>query len=525
MRDMELTVYNVGQGLCTLYTGILDDGSPYCAIFDCGTVAHHPAYSKEFLLGLIFGKIGALKQIGLIVISHQDSDHWSMLFDILAKYFGMPDEFFFKRDRFRCEKKSDYIDLINRTGRLLRLKRMVTEETCEHDLEYTVSTEGGLGDFNFSIEFYDKYKTYHIEIKKNPCKNICIKVVETDLKGNSNSVPPLISSPVNTVQELCEIIKQLEKELIAYVAPFGITDIYFGFHVSHMVRCVLEQLFDYDDLEDILNDVPPIEPRDVSIRCVIWGGRKANAECRRGRELLKILGYERFIWNFFLEEDGAFVETNELYIDINKQMTYSGYDQDLEDCKGDGIGKLEIERNVSSAVVYLHMGDSARALLPGDLTVHAFTRLQTIIRDKGDCEETVFVAPHHGSKNTNFCGCEYDEEPLVQLLGELIRGENCGGVFISALVSKFGHPSRLFVSTAMAYCYNEGNPHVICFGNDSGYKFREWIEEDVYCTEEIGKPSINYPNDFMGASSHESVFLPPESGREKRRTPPKRCFL
>ncbi|MCH5252256.1 MAG: hypothetical protein J1F22_04720 [Lachnospiraceae bacterium] len=89
MTNVEVYTYNVGQGLFNI---LIDKGKsglcggPFCAIFDCGKVQHCGKYDWAAIKKEAINLLVKVKGPDLIVISHQDTDHWDHLKDLLEEY-------------------------------------------------------------------------------------------------------------------------------------------------------------------------------------------------------------------------------------------------------------------------------------------------------------------------------------------------------------------------------------------------------------------------------------------------------
>lgn len=164
MRDYSLRVYNIGQGLFSLFIGIKDDNEPYVAIFDCGTVG---SYDQEITslclqeaIWLIRYNIHSTK-IDLVVISHQDIDHWNLLLNII--YTLEFDEPECPNFRYAIGKKSFFEKITSENGREITLKnsRYILEVGKIKELvecaETTITTSDKFND----ISIIAKYINYN----------------------------------------------------------------------------------------------------------------------------------------------------------------------------------------------------------------------------------------------------------------------------------------------------------------------------------------------------------------------------
>lgn len=94
MDNLELHVFRVGHGLCTLVHGVVN-GMPYNAVFDCGfmSICSSEKYNGYNLSSGINNSLNMMRDIiinngdhlDLLVSSHQDEDHNSLLLRLIAK--------------------------------------------------------------------------------------------------------------------------------------------------------------------------------------------------------------------------------------------------------------------------------------------------------------------------------------------------------------------------------------------------------------------------------------------------------
>lgn len=152
----------------------------------------------------------------------------------------------------------------------------------------------------------------------------------------------------------------------------------------------------------------------------------------------------------------------------------------LDQCNFSGGGSsTSLKHNASSAVALWHI-NNMKVLYPGDATIHTmyYMRTRGLLSYAKDC---IMLAPHHGSGTTSgkaSCGAGQDS---WEELGYFLNGIQPSEIIISAgEENRHGHPNSSFIEKSeQALGYKATAKHNICYNTQrSGNKNR------VYCEKE-----------------------------------------
>lgn len=544
MREVLLNVLNVGQGLCSVVTGTKDNGEPYCGIFDCGTLAYNPVCSRQQTLAQIGNLICKTGQpvITDIVISHQDIDHWSMLMDILSGYFGMKKGWLYRKNKFVYTMAAGGARLFSFS--LSRHSHAYFEGWFEKEksvqkLDYTIREDERVSEFYYEGTFYEEGKQWEISVSDNAWLfNYDGKsklTVDLACRSDTGEVIAKVYYEIRIPLMEIEVYPELMNRILGYVVNnkiyfdenrFGRADkMYLRGHIRAACDLVQNDQHSFSDIYDIVTSVPdntPVKP----IQNLVWGGAKPSSKCKLAQKIMSHMCDNGFIERFSEYPDGGyFVFQEDELCDI--ESFDERYDSDMEDAHGETMQQLNIKRNATSVVTCMTFAHEGRFLFPGDLTVHRFEWLRDVVIDEEPYAVSVMTAPHHGSDVTNFCILHDNEhiQPLHLLL-DLFQNDTQRIFVVSALLSKFGHPGKDFMTYAVGYA-SDGSMHNICYGEEvqkgrsiTCQRKTEMIAQDVYCTEMTDLYGYCYPpvNDAAGARLLQAP-------RITRKIPSKRLFI
>lgn len=545
MQNVTLNVLNVGQGLCSIVTGIKDDGNPYCGIFDCGTLQYNSDFKKEVTLDHINDliNISGQKVITDIVISHQDIDHWSMLMDIISIYFEMNNGRLCNKNYFVCIWAQEGFRLFT-VNRFLNFTANFEGEFENNryvqKITYKIYSNEIVRTFKYEGIFYDAGKRWEIQVvlpgDVNPNAP---KFLEVTIKCRNDAEKTLAKAYVKEMAadmqicECCQNVKRMLEDAITDQLKYddqeiGVKDlILLRGHIRSICKLTDKNQYDFSDIVKRLesaSEMPPVSP----IQNFIWGGAKPGSECRLAQKIIEIMQRFCMIVNFSTYSDGGYVMYKDDRLMETGAMVCECYDSDMADLHGETMQQLNIMRNVTSVVTCMNFEDQVRFLFPGDLTVHRFVPLVEAVEDENAYMESIMIAPHHGSDVTNFCILQNNLsiQPLILLLD--LFAKDASRIFIvSALSSKFGHPGRAFLN--YAFCgASDGFEHNVCYGKEilvfGKPEYEPIIEEtiaDVFCTEmEQYGLCFSYPETQTAVCSERT-----QAPRRQCKAPSKRLFI
>lgn len=468
MENVHFYTYNVGHGVCTLLTGVKEDGSGmYCGIFDCGSKANNPIYDKSVILDDMEEKIREIGHIDDIVISHQDIDHNKYLFDLICKINGI-------------EVNNKYV-LVGKKNEYILEKR---KQEGTHFLTFYIRDKKNSVQRAYVDVFY-QYGAHKIFIDWGD-NDLCFFSV-TIFYGSEH--------------EYDRHTLVIEVPLPSKYHPIGI----YRFYVDKEENVVFFQAGDDDKLEElytilseitggsinckrILKEVTDgicsgetlqylnskiesdVHSINTKISNIVFGGG-----CREPRYMalisfMEYIGKKNYI-NVFQAEFGGYLELT-YDTESNKeneksivQLSADGWHVDACIQTADNV-----YRNATSVVTNFSVGSdesisNMSILLPGDVTVHKLDYLNLKIGKSNKID--LFLAPHHGSDNSNFFWEDKknrillgETQPLYTLLKELTY---CNIVF-SAYNDKDAHPGCLFMEKTLEYAEKSAPKHSVIYG-------------------------------------------------------------
>lgn len=533
MQEVVLFVLNVGQGLCSVVSGIKDDGNPYCGIFDCGTLEYNPKFNKDATLANIkeLIEITGEKVITDIVISHQDIDHWSLLMDILSDYFDMPKGQIYRKNKFLCTMEMDGIELfaINEPNLgYAHYEAMFENDYNRQTISYALRDDELVSSFYYEGIFYEVGQNW--EITASICRfvgNCNLRLLHVGLVCNEDTGDEIAKTDYQVPIPFMQMEECLQKVGMALsLAKEKFRDMYLEAHIITACFLMREHRYSFSKIEEFVTSVPD-ETWENPIERFVWGGAEPSSKCRAAQELIKLMSENGLIGNFKTYPYSGYVKFEHDELRYTEAMTFQFYDSDMVDAHGETIHELNIKRNVTSVVACMKFKDQMRLLFPGDITVHRFELLVETVKDEISYAKSIMLAPHHGSDVTNFPGLpdgssSYPIEPLHSLLSLFAKDEE--KIFVvSAFLSKFGHPGYHFMMEAIK-CASDGDSHKVCYWNeDQGKEVREEIVRDVFCTE---MEQEQYGLHFSYSAPENAVCS--ERKREPRgqcKAPSKRLFI
>ena len=444
MKDAHFYVYNVGHGVCTLLTGTKDDGSEYCGVFDCGTKASNPACDRKVVYDHMIQKITNIGHIDDVVFSHQDRDHHSMF---LTLFFG--------------------VNNINESNDFGIQGRQMWKKMGKNTY-YTFKKLKGEDHYEYVFHRYTKNLWVTREINWDiTAKNVIIAKVGLKKKNKNSELQTqctaliysfldlskynlifsygsiMFNKSSNDLSELYDVFENDQYPVLQKV-PRNLK-----LNTKKELEFLMERISDDTFKNELSAQLysPCLQPLYIKINSILFGGGSTGMEYEFLQSLMNSI-YDKRIKAY---PNGAYLRMNE-FAYVDKPPLLSS-DLNIRGHKGKpNIGTLEIMRNATSLVVQFVVDTSVKKsiLLPGDVTVHKIASLNNKI--KNPKETWVFLAPHHGSDNTNFKytsgGTMVGSQPIEDLLS-LIFNIKLNNV-ISAYHSINHHPGNFFFCKSMA---------------------------------------------------------------------------
>lgn len=518
MKKHYIHVYNIGQGLCTILRTEPGGDGNYFGIFDCGTLRER---NKDSVINTIARYARQRGCIDSIVISHQDIDHWSMLLDIIWKSYQIESNQIIFHDKFYLNRERNGMTIYEasetgsikcseiETGNVYNGNFCVEADENEVIQGFELYSQflkcRGLGETVFRLSWNCAASEMNLEVSVDS-----IMVEDTENPGHyiNQSYQRLLAvdferegfasgnwSCVRREIERQNIYKEIEGDI-------GFSRL-FESHFNRFLDYIGKFEFSYQNMYAVLSQPTNFNFQGCHIGKIWLGGDYWEIGYRRLYSILTKLvkiGLVRNV-NGFTEDSPADSGADERICGLMRadqsticrddiSTSVFTIDDDLEDCVSHMVGNITpaVLHNASSLIVEFDTSTeeiSRRALYPGDATVHVFGQLADALAGPEDFERTFFVAPHHGSLHTNYCGG--NQQPFHQLLDKL-TGEKTvrlSGCVISAWGEVFGHPGKRFVYDMREYVKDDHPDvpaHSVCYFED-GTRKEEVEAKGIYCTE------------------------------------------
>lgn len=462
MTNAHLYIYNVGHGVCTLLTATKGDtGIPYCGVFDCGTKAQHNFCNINMVIKDMKEKIADIgaDHIDDVVISHQDIDHrnkFQQLFLDLNNIvpetggdfvFGKTNEWVW---RMSSKKNADELYTITENPAYITYfkKRFTDVYGYDARLHYDKDT---LLEFNVGMNLLNdpsivpQYQAcVTLDKDENPIVSLYLPGYRDDIvldKDEDKTIESLVGKIENTFKE------KIKNPSIFGVFRDALTDVSNSFSRKKRINL-------YNDLhrKDIMDISFPINR-------VIMGGNRITHGYAGLKALLNAVCDYYDADNLFWARDGAYIAMTEdkklLDIKIEKFPDYrANYDLGLPD---------KIIRNLTSVVVQFNIGTRNSLLLPGDVTYHKFDKIINLISKLPLEALKLFLAPHHGSDNTNFSYEKKNKlsgyQPIEDLFDMIFERNKKCNLVVSGYNKYNNHPGKEFTTRAVKHLQEITDDH------------------------------------------------------------------
>lgn len=526
MKDAHFYVYNVGHGVCTLLTGKKNNGEPYCGIFDCGTKVGFGHNIPREVISDMIKKIHQNRstQIDDVVISHQDADHWSMLLGLFSmindanvnfspnKYdysFGM-----WQEQAWRLTGGVGYCSLFS-------LKNDNYTKTCYSEYgEYTITVV-----YNGDSLARMRINTY--QGSSSSSAELC------SVEGGTCTV--VLSFPEESINESVEVNWNPGQSCPLSWFAKGIIKIIDELPIKPQAKGLLKsafsdmaESFDCNVREKNNMFIEECTQIKIPIINITFGGDMISPEYVGLISLFEAINNVcPSIANVSRYHCGAYIiMTEKDCCKFKKSFPCTDLKPDNYDGK-----KLNIKRNLTSVVLQFNINDNDILLLPGDATIHTFPEIIKQIDGVSLGSLKLFLAPHHGSDETNINTDDVDirnGHPL-ELLFKILQKNGCNLV-VSASCSFESHPGKQFIRKARELLSEEKDIHQYAYGKHEQFSIadEETILRDrkrIYTTNCMAELCFDYKDGEVNGKIVGLPIMPVFIYNAKRKLPLDDTFI
>lgn len=485
MKNFQVYTFNVGQGLFNLMIGTKDDDSLYTAVFDCG---NFPQYRETHIADACtkLRETDAFDHIDDVVISHQDVDHWRNFLDLMFQLNGTTSQ---SDQWYRFCTGDDPYDMLEFNDNYVL--RLTTKEAFFGKL-YVCQNMHFFFDKDIEAEassrLYDAHSVFsgwsvRLKFDGTSCS---LLIHPAPFSGKQYHYICSSSSPLCFKRGYSDSLDEIRDGFVDFVADFIQTADFHELIFSVIYTFFKHMLF---FTENVHKAVESSVPLNIAATRLYLGGLDCGQEYIRFKKIAAIFANE-------VTEGQSLLS---IYPDSEIHTLYFPplIDLTLYDKKGHSLSQNgAVYRNATSLVTAVYVADDQFLLFPGDATFHVFSLLAQTLDE--DTKMLLFLAPHHGSYDTNFAFEETGMEAFPQPLSELLEQFPPVMVGISAEHTRFGHPSAFFLGISCEACvldFGKDTHPVIYCDNDSNTVETADVKKAVYSTESnsVGSGYIPYP--------------------------------
>lgn len=494
MKDAHFYIYNVGHGVCTLLTGKKGDGSPYCGVFDCGSKAAHGLCGLDPVIMDMKKKILAQKatEIDDVVISHQDYDHWEM---ILKLIYGL--------NNIGTGPNDNYTDVFVGSFSHAWMHTNHTNGTVREALLYSISDKN-----SYDLQGFSCWYSYsaHLRHKKGELKSFSVYAYPTNIQdGGWSSAIEFTGILKNTYKfKLIVSGEKFNKNTYEFSIPWeggfsiGFAElmkkikIYIKDHKKKYnldfkkigpLRSALNSMkdkFAEDTWDYLAKGIENCASITFPVKRFVLGGDLITAEYALLKTILLYMHYNYMSVKSYYEwmRYGAYMAIYEYNISAKFERRFPFYESD------------EIVRNATSVIAEFRIKENDIILLPGDVTVHGFNELIENIPSEN---VNLFLAPHHGSDDTNFYS-----DLLEQLFEGLIKNNGNCNLVISGYNRFNKHPGEQFTKLAVEKFGAGAIEHEVAYA--------ECLTGDGPVTQDELRTTLSFFHDEKSEETKSRVF-------------------
>lgn len=510
---IEVTTYNIGQGLFNLVCERFDNGETRCGVVDCGTLMQTRFYFTDDKLVNAVNKIkkDGKPCLSYIVISHQDNDHWSKILDLIGKLYNVDQEAKYKNSE-------DTIAFVYKMGPSTSISKCWKSEDgrdsysyFKEELWYEISA--------LSIYMDDKIDV-NIKIKSNNLVNNIINMARISFTAVKNkqaegAIDVIAIEDITNENDIETYNKVSKDRPVDFETSKGIIAELMKKHLGYMAVTSIRKYLD-DACEDIhtwfqikkeITDTESVFDPPEQLRIYLGGIERGHSYCVLGT-ILSCFGEVQDMDSCILYFGEENFEPERYQIEI---------DDDLGVLSDQMMTSRAISRNATSIMTLIQNGGKY-ILLPGDATLHAFSAALGLFKNT---LIDLMIAPHHGSYHTNVLLDGDKKEDKNQPVKEFFKITRPQRVFISAKHECFGHPDQRVFEFMKNYTLPAIRHKIGVCCDKKFYEVN--TEKAVYSTETYSKSSrVNMLTYAWPEESQNAPLLPV---REKLKAPEDKLFL
>lgn len=484
MKSCKIYTFNVGQGLFNLAIGETTGSKKYAAVFDCGTLSNADGYSAYcFDAGEL---LETFDHLDTVVISHQDSDHWNNMLDLIDCLNGQYQEgewcYSQNGNTFRlsgqCSEHcsaTESLNIITYSRMEIYSSVLLTIQIFHFKLNQTTYARTSYTHWDLRFDF--QFRFDFTKANTGRCKwEATIKISDG---SDSQSSSAMGNSPLSGSNRYDPAYRDaLYEKCRDMLDEYG----FFQWAIDDISAILAHVIFSFSFLQDEFDSVFQTDRRiTFPISRLFLGGELPGKKYQIFKDSIKNFAEHTM-------EGIGFTSINETSYANSAPVEIA---QNIFDSRGElNHDQTSIMRNATSQVILFHLSDKKCVLFPGDATVHTFDSLSKESDLKNKTIE-LMLAPHHGSCHTNFAF----EEKLdgsdgsfkfarTQPLENFLKKSPPGTFFISAKHNMFGHPSLSFLQLCESLCRLSADPHPLKAETDNRSETREFESvHAIYSTE------------------------------------------
>lgn len=533
MEHIDINLLPVGQGamnLIEIYDNM--DRLIHLTLIDCGHDRSRPvsydslpritAKCVDYVAEKMQQRFiqGGEFYLDYVLITHRDSDHWTLFDNLLERLFGTKEVTHTSENILYLQKDlsdditEDYFE--NRRQNLYTYSRTYTfpagEEEITIEYQYTtdlnvqerprsnvyfqdnlrrVAAVFTLNDFNNpttpdSCKFYD--------LKSRECV-LNVSLLRWALNPNMVCITGILGTAEYEWDKKYQIPEQLKAKWDIWILFLkDLVPSLDKFREILRLEAILEEGFSEDGflhytVDDIIATLDTHQPLENIARQFLWGGYVPADQSTHGNKtgVGKLRARSDLLGRFDALEVSSgqsFGLIEPFHLNIQERLSPEQLHENSV-WNSEPTNSPAILRNGTSAVsLLLNTGNDEfqKFLFTGDATVHTFYALYQS-KALANSQNSIWTAPHHGSYTTSK-GSLYDEELDVDtdIFPFFLEEGNPGAIVMEAgYENRHGHPNYTFCDWAfegLGYTESACDPHYIYY-NKNDTRNAAWTYEEI----------------------------------------------